>query len=186
MAYLQLADNSSTINRTALIDDNYVFIPTPEGGKYVREDYFDQFDDVTFIQIMEALEPYQNVGTAGIFKKWKERRAEKRDERKARRAAKQERKNLRVQSKADARRQRSQGGGFFGKALDTVKGIFGGQDEIIDAGVNFQTGQQPDAFFNARTRPESWIPGIPNAVTIIGGVVLIGGGIYLATRKKKK
>jgi hypothetical protein len=164
--YLQLADQAPDIL------ENYIFVPSDMdgGGKYVRADYFDQFDDVTFMDLMDQLQPY-NEGVNGLFSKFKEKQA-------AKRAQRQERKDLKAESKATARVQRTQGGGALSKILNTATNIFGGTN--VDAGVDFQTGQTPEAFFRAEQRTP-WYSRPEIIIPVIGAA---GLGIYFLTRKK--
>jgi len=152
----------------------YVWVPdesSATGGKYVREDYFDQYSDLEYSQIMDALDEYN-----GVSGKFLDRFRENRDNRRSKRNA---RKDLKNSSKATARTQRSAGGGFFNRALDTVRDTFGGQNSPqIDGGIDFQTGQSPTGFFKAET-PTNYTP-----YYIGGAIIVIGGILYFATKSK--
>jgi hypothetical protein len=154
--------------------DLYVFVPTDQdgSGRWIREDYFDKFDDNAYEQIMAALEPYEDAGVSGLFSKMRERSQARRERRGAR-------KDMKAESKATARVQRTQGGGALGKILDTVKQTFGGQK--VDAGIDITSGKDPTGYFRTETEK----PWYSKPVVIIGGIVLIGGTIYFLTRKKR-
>jgi len=153
----------------------YVFIPTDMdgGGKWVREDYFDKFDDATYDSLMNELEPFQSPGTSGFFSRMRERRDTRRSERQAR-------KRIEAESKATARVQRSEGGGIAGKLVEGISSIFGGQK--VDAGLDIQSGQQPTGYF----RTETYKPIYEKPLFWVGVVGVTGTVIYFATRKKRR
>lgn len=178
MSYLQLADNSYTSLAEEIIakGEQYVFIPQGFRGAakdlYVREDLFDNLPESTYNELMNSLERYQNTGlSAG---KGKERRAARKDARVAKKSEKVATRDVRKDKRA------ARFGGIVDKVGGIVGGIMGGQKELdVTAG-----GGGLDISYNDEPQ-ESWIS--RNKIPVaIGAVVLIGGGIYLATRKKRK
>jgi hypothetical protein len=169
MGYLQLAESADPnlvhlAETTVKNADKYVFIPQGYRGAqkdlYVREDLFDNLPDTVYDNLMFELEPFQNQGLSG-------KRAD------ARRAARQKR----VETRAAAR---AQGAGVLDKigniASNVIGGLKGGSIDVQSSPGEFSvdvSGGEP-SFLEKYKIP-----------LIIGGVVLVGGGIYLATRKKK-
>lgn len=177
MSYLQLAERDFTSLAEEIINkgEQYVFIPQgfrgAEKDLYIREDLFDQLPDSTYNALMNSLEMYQNTGlSAGQSKARRDARRAKRTEKKA---AKQTKKD----ANKDKRAAR------FGGILDKVGGIVGnivGGNKEVDV-----TAGNGGIDFSYQQNEESWIS--RNKIPVaIGAVVLIGGGIYLATRKKRK
>lgn len=193
MGYLQLAE-SNPFNALAEVSPNamkfYVYIPQGYRGAtkdmYIREDVLDDLPPATFSQIMYELDEYQNTGLSD---------AASREARKAQRAQNQadrnERKNTRAQagavrqeSRTERQRLRSEkkgSGKGFKNILNTVAGtakdIFGKGNVEVDAGggdfsVDY-SGAPEESFFSRYKIP-----------IILGSVAVIGGGIYLLTRKK--
>ena len=171
MGYLQLAESDPNLvhlaETTIRNADKYVFIPEGYRGAekdlYIREDLFDNLPDTVFENLMFELEPFQNQGLSG-----------KRGD--ARREARQKR----IETRAAAR---AQGGGFLDKigniATNVIGGLKGGSVQVEtdqgQAGLNWGAPPPEEPTFFEKYK-------VP---LIIGGVALIGGGIYLATRKKK-
>jgi hypothetical protein len=167
MAYLQLAENP--YNRLADASELYIFVPAGfmgnESDIYVREDKFDQLPENEYQILMQKLAPYQNTGLSG---KKKDARLERKDKR---RTQKLEAKQKRVETRGET----------FGKIAGTVgnlvKNIRGGAVDVDTTGggldLSVTTGEQ--TFFERYKTP-----------LILGGIALIGGGIILATRKKKR
>jgi len=168
MGYLQLAESADPnlvhlAETTVKNADKYVFIPQGYRGAekdlYVREDLFDNLPDTVFENLMFELEPFQNQGLSG-------KRAD------ARREARQKR----VETRAAAR---AQGGGVLDKlgniASNVIGGLKGGSIDVQTAPGEFSVDYSGEPSFFEKYK-------VP---IIIGGVALIGGGIYLATRKKK-
>ncbi len=183
MGYLQLADNGShdysSLAEPVNVSEHYIFIPNDEsgmGGQYVREDYFDNLTGAEYEAVMDQLEPYQDVGVSGLFSGMRDRMRARRDARKDKRAGRVARRDLKATSKAE-RRTRPRGKALEG-IMATVGDIFGKTQ--VDAGLDFQTGKGPEAYFQADTKPFYTKP-----VFIIGASAVVLGGIYLATRKKK-
>lgn len=171
MGYLQLAESADPnlvhlAETTVKNADKYVFIPQGYRGAqkdlYVREDLFDNLPETVYQNLMFELEPFQNQGLSG---KMADRRA-------ARREARQKR----VETRAAAR---AQGGGFLDKigniATNVIGGLKGGSIDVQTAPGQFSVDYSDEPTFFEKYK-------VP---IIIGGVALIGGGIYLATRKKK-
>jgi hypothetical protein len=184
MAFLELAEDRFSM----LAQDpkeNYIFIPAGYAGAtkdmHVREDFFDGLPDSQFIAMMQDLAPFQtNTGlsalpialaagkiAANFFRKRQERVA------------------------AGTAKPLIKPGGLISKIGAAVKGRIAGmapaQSEAVimernlpvSGGVNVG-GTQID-FDNA---PEQTFFQKYKTPLIIGGVVLLAGGVYLATRKK--
>jgi hypothetical protein len=192
MGYLQLAE-SDPFNALAEVSPNamkfYVFIPEGYRGAtkdmYIREDVLDDLPPATFSQIMYELDEYQNTGLSAS----KEERQAQRAERKA---GREERKNTRAtagKTRQDARTERQRlrseskgkGAGSFagilGNLTGAAKDILGKGNVEVDAGggdfsVDY-SGAPEESFFSRYKIP-----------IILGSVAVIGGGIYLLTRKK--
>ena len=194
MAYLQLADNSYTSLAEDIManSDKYVFIPQGFRGAakdlYVREDLFDSLPDSVYDSLMMQLSSYQNTGLSGKADR-KARRKERKDAKAAKKAtrgggARREARQKRLETKWAGKEAKAgaKGSGKGAAFLDKVGGIVGnivGGGQALDVqagadGLSVDYGTEP-TFFEQYKIP-----------LIIGGVVLVGGGIYLATRKKKK
>lgn len=176
MGYLQLAEaNEFTSLAETVIQnrDKYVFIPAGYRGAqkdlYVREDFFDNMPDADYQQMMFELQEYQNTG---LSSKASDRRA-------ARKSKKAEKKATKAATKDEKKAKRAE---RFGGILDKVGGIVGG---IVGGGKSVEVDAGPGEFSVNVDQEESWLS--RNKIPVaIGAVALIGGGIYLATRKKKK
>jgi hypothetical protein len=191
MGYLQLAENDPNLTHLAesvmMNKDKYLFIPAgfrgAESDLYVREDLLDNLPDPVYDNLMFELAPFQPAGLSSRRDDRRARRAERKKTKGG--AARREARQKRIETRANAR---AQGGGFLNKVTDIAANIFGQKTEPVEAdprnldiqagpgGVNVQYGPPQDepSFLEKYKVP-----------LIIGGVVLIGGGIYLATRKKK-
>ena len=192
MGYLQLAENDPFTALAEVGPDAmkfYVYIPEGYRGAtkdmYIREDVLDDLPAGTFNQIMNELSPYQNTGLSAS----KEEREAQRMERKA---GREERKNTRAtagktrqEARTERQRLRSEakgsGSGKFAGILDKTIGaasnIFGKGNVQVDAGggdfsVDY-SGAPEESFFSKYKIP-----------IILGSVAVIGGGIFLLTRKK--
>jgi len=68
MSFLQLADNYSMLAQNR--PENYIFIPAGYAGAskdmHVREDYFDNLSDEEYLAMMRELAPYQTQGLSFI------------------------------------------------------------------------------------------------------------------------
>lgn len=192
--YLELADSPTYLQDNGIHQQGYIFIPAnffpgmPEGG-YIREDKLDELDDQTFDYILQQLEPYQpGVSFLGFGKKAKERRKKRKAERIQKRADKRAGKESFKLAKIQAR---GEGGGFFG---GLVKGIFGGGEDEGDyepyvPGPGAIAGPVPDAAKRiaeekAAAKAEADAKKMKTLIYSGIGVVVVGGGIYLMTRKK--
>jgi hypothetical protein len=192
MGYLQLAENDPYSHLAEVGPDAmkfYVYIPEGYRGAtkdmYIREDVLDDLPAATYAQIMSELAPYQNTGLSAS----KEERAAQRAERKA---GREERKNTRAtagktrqEARTERQRLRSEakgkGSGAFAGILGSITGaatdIFGKGNVDVNAGggdFSVDYSSQPEETFFSRYK-------IP---IILGSVAVIGGGIYLLTRKK--
>jgi hypothetical protein len=155
----------------------------------VREDYFDGMSEYEFSQIMDELEPYQPMLSAKGDRK--ARKAQRRADRKAKRedkratskaAQRQAAKLERIKARQAGKTERAAMGGGFGGALDKIGGIAsnilgggaGANDEVIvdDNGFNDGGGG------GESPTKKNWLP------WAIGGAVVVGGLIFVLTRKK--
>ena len=194
MGYLQLAEDpfTSLADNVMMNKDKYVFIPAGYRGSekdlYVREDFFDDMPDSVYQQMMQELAAYQNTGLSGKADR-KARRQERKDAKAAKKAtkgggARREARQKRLETKWAGKEKKAsaKGSGKGAAFLDKVGGIVGdivgkGPVDIETDSLDFQydQGGGEPSFFDKYKVP-----------LIIGGVALIGGGIYLATRKKKR
>jgi len=179
----------------------YIFIPDFEngGGIYIREDKFDSMPTEQFKLFIQKLAPLQPDVQKGVLSEMEElsgraerkaRRDEKKDlklekkeNKEERKTDKNERKNKRRDSKDEARQSReerkAEKGGFdWDKAKDVAGNLIGkftgkgGAEDTGGADTGGGGGAEPTPFYK-------------NPIFIVGGLLLIGGGIYLATRPKK-
>lgn len=194
MGYLQLAEDpfTSLADNVMMNRDKYIFIPAGYRGAekdlYVREDFFDDMPDSVYQQMMQELAAYQNTGLSGKADR-KARRQERKDAKAAKKAsrgggARREARQKRLETKWAGKEKKAaaKGTGKGANFLDKVGGIVGdivgkGPVDIETDSLDFQydQGGGEPTFFDKYKVP-----------LIIGGVALIGGGIYLATRKKKR
>lgn len=175
MGYLQLAEGYENLAENVLMNrDKYIFIPMGYRGAqkdlYVREDFFDNMPEADYQQMMLELSRFQNTGLSSNAS---ERRA-------ARKAKKAQKKTTKAATKDEKKAKRAE---RFGGILDKVGGIVG---NIVGGGKQVEVDAAPGQFqVKVDDQEESWLS--RNKVPVaIGAVVLIGGGIYLATRKKKR
>ena len=190
MAFVQLADNYSMLAQNR--SENYIFIPAGYAGATkdmnVREDYFDNLSDAEYMAMIQELAPFQNQGLsavgiaavgAGAFNVAKNLI----DRRKARVAAGTAKPLFKpgglISRIGDRIKAKQAGGGDLQTVtnqnnlpLDTRSGgvQIGGTIDIGGADV-----PQEQTFFQKYKMP-----------LLIGGGALLIGGIYLATRKKRK
>jgi hypothetical protein len=187
MGYLQLAEEDPYMHLAEVPAQNmkyYVFIPEGYRGAskdmYVREDVLDNLPKATYAQIMGELDAYQNKGLSAS----KEERATRRANREERKTTRANAGKTRQEARTERQRLRSEnkgkGGGFKG-ILDTVAGtardIFGKGNVEVDAGsggFSVDVATQPEESFFSKYK-------IP---LILGGAAIIGGTIFLLTRKK--
>lgn len=178
MNTLRLADGSVSYPSLAdAIEDNYINVPDPVSGQLIRirEDLFDNMPDSQFYELMDQLQPYNAPGVNGLGS-WLKKRAEKREARKEEKAARKDAKFQARQENKAARR-------------DTIKNIAQSIGGMITGGGSSSSDQTRMGLpvtgsidFGA-PEPEPWYK---KPAVIIGGLALLGGGIYLATRKRKK
>jgi hypothetical protein len=188
MAYLQLADNAYS-HLAQRPNEYYIFIPQGFRGaakdSYIREDLFDNLSPYDYAEIMEELAPYQNTGLSDKATR-KADRAAKKDAKAAkkatqgggaRREARSERQSQRQQARIDKKAAGGGAGGFLDKVIGGAKDIFGKGVDVQATGggldINYDTTEP--TFFEKYKIP-----------LIIGGVVVVAGGIYLVTKKKKR
>jgi len=196
--YLQLAEGENNGNYGALAEaggimDNYVFIPAgflPEFDKdtYVRADYFNKFDPTTAEALINALISQQTVGLSAIGiaavasggLKFAKNIIEKRKEKVA----------------AGTAKPLFKPGGVFDKIKTKIqtKNAPANQEKKItlpteDTGLTIETGKGSfDVGFKPKPEQEEQPSFFAKYKTplLIGAGVLAVGGIYLATRKKKR
>jgi len=187
--YLQLAERDPYSYLAESGKELYIFVPQgfkgAQSDMYIREDTLDNLSNADYQQLMFELEPYQNRGMSG-----KADRQQRRDARAtkkaskgggARREARQTRVATRQQAKVDKQTAKGtgKGAGFLDKIIGGATSIFG-KEPALDVSysgdgtaIDVSTGSEP-SFMDKYKVP-----------LIIGGVVLVAGGIYLATKKKK-
>jgi hypothetical protein len=178
-------------------ENPYIFIPDVQngGGLYIREDKFDSMPEEQFKRFVMAIAPWQPEVQNGAMSesmflsnraerkenrsRRKEAKTEKKEQRATNKQDKNQRKNDRRASKDEARaskeeRKSNRKGFDWDKAKDTASSLIskftgkGGEDESGNAGG----GTDATPFYK-------------NPLVLVGGALLIGGGIYLATRPKK-
>jgi LPXTG-motif cell wall-anchored protein len=194
--YLELAEGENNGNYTALAEgggvmDAYVFIPAgflPEFDKdtYVRADYFNKFDPTTAEALLNALASTQTVGlsfigiaaaASGGLKLAKNLI----DKRKAAVAAGTKKPIFGQGGVLQSIKDKiGKGGGMAPVATEPTKEFpaAGGSLNLPGGTIDLNlTPQEPPkpSFFKQYKMP-----------LIIGGAVLLAGGIYLATKKKKR
>ena len=162
----------------------YVFIPAgyrgAEKDMYIREDVLDDLPEATYTQIMSELKQYQTTGLSDA----KEDRAKRKADRNARKDTRANAGKTRQEARTKRQELRStakaQGNGKFADILGTVAGtakdIFGkGNIDVNAGGGDFSASYSgaDESFFSKYKIP-----------LILGGAVVIGGAIYLFTRKK--
>ena len=161
--YLQLAENPPI---SKLVTDNYTFVPGINGdpGVWIRDDKFDDLNDRDHSEILEA------VGMSELSSKTKKK-------------AKAERKSAKTdikKAKADSIRSGTRGQGakdLFGKVLDTAGSIIGGK-----TGGSQESPGSADQSGSGADEPK---PFYKNPIFIGAGILVLVGGIYFATKKKK-
>ena len=172
-------------------DNPYIFVPNFEqgGGLYIREDKFDSMPGNQWNLLMKTLAPYQPQVQQGMSENTflgnraerKARRDEKKDQKatnKANREQRKEDKNERKNQRQTARDERKANkkpidwGGVKDTATSVIGGIFGKKDQGADMvdPIDPNSGGKP--FYK-------------NPAVIIGGLAVVGLGIYFATKKKK-
>ena len=179
--YLQLAeaDSQAEINP-------YIFFPDFEagsGGVYIREDKFDSMPTEQYKALIKAIAPLQPATSGGLSEsrllasrqERKATRQKKKDLKNAEKESKTKRREERGASKNEARQSREQrkaeGKGFdFNKLTDTAGALIG----------KFKGGEQ-----GGDSAPvEASKPFYTNPIFIGGAALILGAGIYFATKKK--
>jgi hypothetical protein len=196
--YLQLAEGENNGNYAALAEaggimDNYVFIPAgflPEFDKdtYVRADYFNKFDPTTAEALINALVAQQTVGLSAIGiaavastgLKFAKNIIEKRKEKVAAGTAKPLFKPGGVFDKIKTKIQTKNAPEPQEKKVTLPEQPVGGSVQLPGGQFNIgfnptEQQQEQPSFFSKYKTP-----------LLIGAGVLAVGGIYLATRKKKR
>jgi hypothetical protein len=193
MAYLQLAEDNP-YNRLAEGNPlkNYIFIPAGMFGmtsdQYVREDFFDDLPAEQYKQVILTLAPYQNQGMsaigaiAGVGLNLAKNLIKRRAERVASGTAK-------PIFKAGGIVDRIKGKIQTAKATTATTDVNNVQTKAVapfnvegsasigGTNVDFSTsgGETKQSFFTKYKTP-----------LLIGGGLVLVGGIYLATRKKRR
>ncbi len=207
MGYLQLAEgNAGHVKMTHaahLAQNNpqelYIFVPDDDSGEtgtYVREDFFDVYSDDQYDAIMDLLLPYQEDGLGlrlfGIGKRSPGQQA-RYDRRQERKQLKLDKKRAKVELKqAQARGEVPTGFEAIGGA---ISGIFGGGAEPemfpaapVQGGMPTATprgGRVPRGQRGVSVEINGERKWYENPAVIVGGLVVLGTGVYLLTRKKK-
>ena len=197
--YLQLAEGENNGNYAALAEsggvmDAYVFVPAgflPEFDKdtYVRADYFNKFDPTTAEALINALISQQTVGLSAIGiaavatggLKFAKNIIDKRKEKVAAGTAKPLFKPGGVFDKIKTKIQTKNAPEPQEKKVTLPEQPVGGSVQL--PGGQFQVGFQPNA--TGETTGTSFFAKYKTPL-LIGAGVLAVGGIYLATRKKKR
>jgi len=211
--YLELAEGENNGNYQALaqgggVMDAYVFIPAgflPEFDKdtYVRADYFNKFDPITAEALINALASQQTVGlsvigiaaaaTGGL--KFAKNLI---DKRKAAVAAGTKKPLFGPGGVLQSIKDKVGKGGTMAPATDpnaaaaeAAAAAAAAAQAQKDFGINVQgqvNGQQFGVNYdpNAAKNEEKSFFEKNKTPLLIGGAVLLAGGIFLATRKKKR
>jgi hypothetical protein len=190
MAFLQLADNYSMLAQNR--SENYIFIPTGYAGATkdmnVREDYFDNLSDAEYMAMINELAPFQSQGLSavgiaavgsGAFNVAKNLI----NRRKARVAA-------------GTAKPLFKPGGLISRIGDRIKAKQAGAGDLqtvtnqnnlpLDTrGGGVQIGGTIDIGGDEQPQEQTFFQKYKMPLLIGGGALLIGG-LYLATRKKRK
>lgn len=186
-------------------DENpYIFVPDVEngGGIFIREDKFDAMPEDQFRRFVKAIAPWQPEVQQGVVSEAtflasrsdrKEQRARRKEAKTAKKEAKtkskedkNERKNKRAESKASSREKRAdakqtradkKGGGVD---WDKVKDVGGS----LISKFTGKGGDEAGADGSGGGAPDDAKPFYKNPIVIVGALALVGGAIYLGTRKK--
>lgn len=185
MATLQLADKGADFFNPQKDSpaDLYVFVPSNEQdgtGVWVREDYFDNVPDDQYIQIMQALAPYQPGQMSGIFSNIKQKIGGFVERRQERKAANQAVRTAKDASKIARYERRAAGDTFGSKIAGVFQNITGGGEAADTSGLPMDTRAFDIGYTDAP--PKKWYE---NPVVIVGGVAALGLLGYVLTRKKK-
>jgi hypothetical protein len=207
--YLELAEGENNGNYTALaqgggVMDAYVFIPAgflPEFEKdtYVRADYFNKFDPITAEALINALASQQTVGLSAIgigaaFSgglKFAKNLIEKR---KAAVAAGTKKPIFGKGGVLQSIKDKIGKGGTMAPAVDpnAAAATAAAEAEAAAAAAAAQAQKDLQIQFgltndpNAPQNQQQSFFAKNKTPLLIGGAVLLAGGIYLATRQKKR
>jgi hypothetical protein len=197
--YLQLAEGENNGNYAALAEsggvmDAYVFVPAgflPEFDKdtYVRADYFNKFDPTTAEALINALISQQTVGLSVVGVAAVASGGLK--------LAKQFVENRKAKVAAGTAKPLFKPGGVFDKIKTKIqtKNAPANEEKKItlpteDTGLTVQTGKGTFGVgFKPKPEEQEEQPSFfakYKTPLLIGAGVLAVGGIYLATRKKKR
>lgn len=186
--YLQLAENSTPALQPGEPSNPYIFIPDVTGqsaGLQVREDYFDVLTDAEFKAMMKVLAPLQpEVGVTLTEGQFLASRGKRRQRREAKKQAKVEKKEKKQEIKQANKDRRAK---TIANLVQTVGGvasnIFGKKAPDLTT-TGYDPGE-PEPEPDPEPEPEKK-PWFKRPIVLIGGALLIGGVIYMATRKRKK
>ena len=188
MAFLQLADNYSMLAQNR--SENYIFIPAGYAGATkdmnVREDYFDNLTDAEYMAMIRELAPFQSQGLsavgiaavgAGAFNVAKNLIAR----RKARVAA-------------GTAKPLFKPGGLISRIGEKIKAKQAGAGDLQtvtnqnNLPVDTRGGGSGSFEFNIddQTEPAQTFFQKYKMPILIGGGLIVAGGIFLATRKKRR
>ena len=171
--------------------DPYIFFPDGQGGgMFIHESKFDSVPEETFKRLMLQLAPFQPSVQSGelsepVFLADRASRRDRRERKKEAKTAKKEAKTQKKQAKAEAVKlkaeskaeKRAQGKG--GVDWEKVKDVGGSLiSKFTGKGDGTQSDSEPTIVQGDAT------PFYKKPAVLIGGAVLLGAGIYLATRKK--
>ncbi len=190
-----------TLHENNLCDSKYHVYIHPSlndgNGLFVREDYFDNLNDAQFENVMSEIEEHED----GIGKGSKGRREERRARRKERkenkitknkdrnirkndkRKSKDESKKLKAEGKkarGEGKKAKGERGGLdFENIIDSVGGVV---KDFTGKGTNNDSQNTDTAPTTDNNEPDT-ILGMPKTPVIIGGLALLGLGIYAITKK---
>lgn len=187
MNTLQLAENGYSLADAGLLSEfdimeHYINVPTENGDVIrVREDYFDNYSNAEFNELMNYLEPYQETTMSGLFSGIRERitaRREDRRERKGKTIDPETGLTQRQSYKLQRQAKRQEGlGNILGKVTDIFKKPEPTSDELksfqYSGGVDFGGGSQPQN-------------NTGKTLLIVGGIGLAAFLIYKMAKGKKK
>lgn len=172
--YLQLAEQETEKELNP-----FIFVPDISGqskGMYVREDFFDSLTDREFDEMMNTLAPFQpDVQARTMSEDWfLADRASRRRKRAEKDAKKREKKAGKEQKRKENKERRAE-------TLKSIVGSFGGAVSSIFGkpapGGDEVTSPEPEP--ETESKP-IW----KNPLFWVGTGLVVGGGIYLATRKR--
>lgn len=173
--HIQLSEPMQDVNLA------YMFVP---GHGFVRADLLDDLPEDQFDALNAAQDQYMNEvfddGGMGFWifsKKGRERMKQRKDDRHQRKMAKKDSKTALRNAKAEGKVD------TFGSSIGKgIKNIFGGKsEEALPPAVGPEDSAQQRIRIQAEydDNQKKWYQ---EPVVIVGGVVVLGGLIYLATR----